>query len=77
MINASLFKQGFIFFMMPLVIALIHCIFGIEFSNKIFVASNSNLNMCTVLVVFAWIIVIYVTYFIVTYLNSKRIIKRK
>ncbi|WP_029066945.1 ABC transporter permease [Lachnobacterium bovis] len=77
MINKSLFKQGVIFFMIPLAVALVHCIFGLQFTEKILLFSDAKLNAVTVFVAFVCIIAIYVAYFVVTYLNSRRIINRK
>ena len=76
MINQSLFRQIGIFFMMPLLLAIIHSIFGIQFATTIFevLASKSQLLPSIISTVII-MIVIYGLYFIATYAGSKNIIK--
>ena len=74
-INIALFKQTFIFFMLPLSLAIIHTIFGLKFCGSIL----SSIGIASVLdgsiMTFIFLIIIYGLYFIVTYLCSKNIIK--
>lgn len=76
MINSSLFKQIAIFFMLPLVLAIIHSIFGIQFALSIFdtLASKEQLLPSIILTVII-MSVIYGCYFFATYVGSKNIIK--
>ena len=78
MINKALFRQIFIFFMLPLVLAIIHSIFGIKFilSMRATLASPKEL-LPSVIVTAVIIGVIYGLYFLATYIGSKNIIKEE
>ena len=76
-LNGALFIQIFIFFMFPLVIAIIHSIFGIMCANTIMESMSVTSNMTSILTTALLIVVIYGGYFIVTYTTSKRIINEK
>mgnify|MGYP002516227414 FL=1 len=78
MINKALFRQIAVFFCMPLILAVIHSVFGIQFALSIFetIASKSQLVpsvIASVIVIGA----VYACYFIATYLGSKNIIKEE
>ena len=76
MINQALFRQIFIFFMMPLLLAIIHSIFGIKFMLSLFsVLVSSNKLLPSIITTAVIIGVIYVLYFLATYFESKNIIK--
>ena len=76
MINQALFRQIGIFFGLPLVLAIIHSIFGIQFAMSIFetLASKEQLLPSVIATAIA-IGVIYGGYFLATYIGSKNIIK--
>ncbi len=76
MINKSLFRQIGIFFGLPLILAIIHSIFGIQFVIEIMsgLASKKDLLPSTIATVII-IGVIYGAYFLATYEGSKNIIK--
>ncbi len=76
MINKSLFSQIGIFFGMPLIFAMIHSIFGIQFVIKMMagIASEKDLLPSVISTVVA-ISIIYGSYFLATYFGSKTIIK--
>ncbi len=78
MINKSLFRQIGIFFGIPLVLAIIHSIFGIQFAITIMsgLASKEDLLPSAIATVII-IGIIYGAYFIATYLGSKNIIKEE
>lgn len=78
MINKALFRQIGIFFGLPLILAIIHSLFGIRFVLTIMsgVANEQDLLpsvIATVLIMG----VIYGAYFMATYLGSKTIIKEE
>ncbi len=78
MINKALFRQIFIFFMMPLVLAIIHSIFGIKFILSMLEVLASPDELLPSVIVTALIIgAIYGLYFLATYLGSKNIIKEE
>ena len=76
MINQALFRQIFIFFMLPLGLAIIHSIFGIKFILSMMAALASPDELLPSVIVTTVIIgVIYGLYFLATYIGSKNIIK--
>ena len=78
MINQALFRQIFIFFMMPLILAMIHSIFGIKFILSMLEVLASPDELLPSIIVTALIIgVIYGVYFLATYFGSKNIIKEE
>ena len=76
MINKSLFEQIAIFFMLPLILAIIHSIFGIQFALSIFntLASKDQLLPSIILTIIV-MSSIYGCYFLATYIGCKNIIK--
>ena len=78
MINKSLFRQIGIFFGVPLVLAIIHSIFGIQFAIKLMSGLASEKDLLPSAVATVVIIgVIYGAYFLATYFGSKNIIKEE
>ena len=78
MINWSLFKQIAIFFIVPLVLAVIHSIFGIQFALKIIsVQVHPKEMLPSVIATAVFLVVIYGGYFFATYTGSKSIIKEE
>ena len=75
MINKTLFTQIGIFFMFPLILAIIHSIFGIMFCNTILKAMGISFNLKAAILTSSLIVFIYGGYFLVTYFCSKNIIK--
>ena len=75
MINKALFRQIGIFFMFPLLIAIIHSIFGIKFCDYILSTFGSEQLLSSIIATAIFIVIIYGGYFLVTYLCSKNIIK--
>lgn len=74
MLNKALFRQIAIFFMFPLILAIIHSIFGIMFSNYILSNFGNEKLLDSILMTALFIIGIYGGYFIITYQCSKHII---
>lgn len=77
MINKSLFKQIGIFFLVPLILAIIHSIFGIKCANLMLSAFGKNDMLMSITMTAVFIVVIYGGYFLLTYLSSKRIIREQ
>lgn len=75
MINKSLFVQIGIFFGFPLLLGIIHSIFGIQVANMMLESFGRDGLMKSIIMTSIFIVVIYGGYFIVTYLCSKNIIK--
>lgn len=77
MINKALFRQIGIFFMFPLLVAIIHSIFGIKFCNFLLSAFGAANLLSSIIGVAIFIVAIYGGYFLITYICSKNIIKEK
>ena len=78
MINKSLFWQIGIFFGLPLILAIIHSIFGIQFGMAVMEGLASKKELLPSIIATVIIIgVIYGIYFLATYLGSKNIIKEE
>lgn len=78
MINKALFRQIGIFFILPLILAIIHSIFGIQFAINLMAGLASSDDLLPSAIVTAIIIgIIYGAYFIATYCGSKNIIKEE
>lgn len=74
-INKALFKQIFIFFMLPMLLAIIHSIFGITFAIKILEVFGTEGLLESIIMTAIFIVFIYGGYFLITYYCSKNIIK--
>lgn len=74
-LNKALFKQIGIFFLFPLVLAIIHSIFGIMFCNTILKTMGIDFNLKAIIMTIILMVLIYGGYFFITYLCSKNIIK--
>ena len=77
MLNKALFKEIIIFFLLHLVLAVIHSIFGIIFAIKILEVFGSNELLSSVMMTLIFIILIYGGYFLIIYYCSKNIIKER
>ena len=78
MINQALFRQIGIFFILPLILAIIHSIFGIQFALSMMSALASTDQLLPSAIATVVIIgVIYGMYFLATYWGSKNIIKEE
>ncbi len=77
MINNALFKQIGIFFMLPLIFAIIHSIFGIKFAISILEVFGDEELLPSIIMTSIFIVFIYGGYFLITYYCSKNIIKER
>ena len=77
MINKALFRQIAVFFMLPLILALIHSVFGIMFAMKILEIFGNEQLLPSIIMTAIFIVVIYGGYFLITYYCSKNIIKER
>lgn len=77
MINVSVFLQIAMYFMFPLVVAMIHSVVGLSEVNKL-ITLFGNMNIAkNIFFTAIFIILIYGSYFLATYIGSKNIIKEK
>lgn len=74
-LNKALFRQISIFFIFPLVLAIIHSIFGIMFCDIILKEAGIKFDLEAVIETAIFIILIYGGYLLMTYSCSKNIIK--
>ena len=75
MIDMALFKQIGIFFAFPLILALIHSVFGIKFINIMLATMGMSSMAASIGLTLAFVAVIYGGYFLITYLCSRSIIR--
>ena len=76
-LNMALLKQIAIFFLFPLLIAMIHSIFGIIFCNTILETFGNEQLLPSIIMTAIFIVIIYGGYFLITYLCSKNIIRER
>lgn len=77
LINKALFRQIAIFFLLPLILALVHSIFGIMFAVNILEVFGNEKLLPSIIMTAIFIVIIYGGYFLITYFCSKNIIKEK
>lgn len=75
MINKALFIQIGIFFLLPVLLAGIHSIFGIQFCIRILESIGKTGLLSSILMTAAFILLIYGGYFLLTYFCSRNIIR--
>ncbi|MDE5978233.1 MAG: ABC transporter permease [Turicibacter sp.] len=77
MINKAIFAQVFIYFTIPLILAIVHSIFGILAANQeISQFGQSDILQSSFLTMMG-LVIIYGSYFITTYVGYKTVIKNK
>ncbi len=77
MINKALFRQIAIVFLLPLILALIHSVFGIMFAVKILEVFGNDQLLPSIVATVVFLSLIYGGYFLITYCCSKNIIKER
>lgn len=77
MIHRALLEQNGIFFLLPLLVAVIHSVFGMQFVQFILSLFNKEDMLAGVGVTALILLGIYGGYFLATYYGSKRIIEEK
>ena len=76
-ISKSLLIQTGVFFLLPLLVASVHSIFGMKFAVHTLESIGTDKYFGSVILTGAIIILIYGGYFLVTYFSSKGIINKK
>lgn len=77
MVHRALLEQLLIFFLLPLLVAVVHSLFGMRFVRFILSVFNQGDMLASVGVTAAILLVIYGGYFFATYYGSRRIIEEK
>lgn len=75
MIHRSLFRQNAIFFGLPLLLAIVHSIFGIQVCVQIVEAFGRTGLLPAIIFTAVMLLVIYAIYFVVTYRCSRKILQ--
>lgn len=76
-INKALFKQIGFFFLFPLLLAIIHSIPGINIASYMIENMGKGNMLTSIILTAGFIILIYGSYFLISYFSSKRIISEK
>ncbi|MBM7833784.1 FtsX-like permease family protein [Clostridium sardiniense] len=76
MINKSIFIQTLAYFMLPLVLAIVHSVVGISVANDFISVFGKSSIVEAALLTMGGIIIIYGAYFIATYIGYKNIVKK-
>lgn len=76
-INRALFKQIGLFFLFPLVLAIIHSIPGISVASYMIENMGKGNMLTSIIITAGFIVLIYGGYFLISYFSSKRIIREK
>ena len=76
-INKALFKQTFIFFIIPLLLAIVHTVVGLKFCTFILSSIGINDIFGGFIMTLIFLLIIYGIYFMITYYCSKNIIKER
>lgn len=74
MINRSIFAQVLLYFFLPIVLALVHSIYGIKVANQVIKVFGDYDMISTNIFSICVILVVYGVYFISTYNSYKRIV---
>lgn len=77
MLNRALLRQMSIFFFIPLLLAIVHSVFGITFIGKMLDSLGQMGSFGSILVTAGILVAVYGGYFLITYSGSKRIIQNK
>ena len=77
MIRRALFRQIALFFALPLLVALIHSVFGLTFCAKMLESVGKIESFSSILSTAAILVAVYGGYFLITYRGSCRIIQNR
>ena len=76
MLNKALFTQILCYFLIPLILAIIHSIVGLNVVYNL-LSEFGNINvLSSIVATAAFVVVIYGAYFVLTYAGSKNIVKK-
>lgn len=77
MISRALFEQSAFYFLLPLLLAVIHSIFGLRVADYILKTLGRTQMTLPIIMTAALLVLVYGGYFLITYWGSKRIIREK
>ncbi|MEG0729089.1 MAG: ABC transporter permease [Anaerovoracaceae bacterium] len=76
MLNRSLFKQVFVYFALPLGLAMVHSVVGLTAVNNALIGTSTGGMAMNLGITAVFVLGVYGAYFLVTYLGSKSIINK-
>ena len=77
MISRALFEQSAFYFLLPLLLAVIHSIFGLKVADYLLKTMGQSQMTMPIIATAALLVLIYGGYFLITYWGNKRIIREK
>ncbi|HEX3016976.1 MAG TPA: ABC transporter permease [Caproicibacter sp.] len=77
MLNHALFTQIALYFLLPLSLAIIHCIVGIDVANRVIRVMGAMDVLSSIIMTAVIFLVVYGAYFLATYFGSKSMIRQK
>lgn len=77
MLNHALFTQIALYFLLPLSLAIIHCIVGIDVANRVIRMMGAMDVLSSIIMTAVIFLVVYGAYFLATYFGSKSMIRQK
>ncbi len=77
MLHRALFGQMAVFFGGPVVLAVVHSVFGMLFSQRILESMGTEVTSASIVITGVIMLVIYGGYFVITYLSGKNIIEEE
>lgn len=77
MVNHALFTQVALYFLLPLSLAIVHCVVGIDVANRVIRLLGAMDILGSIVMTAVIFVVIYGAYFLATYLGSKSMIRQK
>ena len=76
-LSASLFRQTGLFFLLPLILACIHSVFGLRFASTVLESIGTQQVGASMTATVIIILLIYGGYFLITYFCSRGIVKER
>ena len=77
MVNHALFTQIALYFLLPLSLAIVHCIVGIDVANRVIRLMGAMDILSSIVMTVAIFLVVYGAYFLATYFGSRSMIRQK
>lgn len=77
MVNHALFTQIALYFLLPLSLAIVHCIVGIDVANRVIRQLGAVDILGNIVFTAVIFVVVYGAYFLATYFGSKSMIRQK
>ena len=76
-ISKSIFRQSGIFFLLPILLATVHSVFGIKFAVQVLEVFGIEKIWSSIIATTVIILLIYGGYFLITYYSGRGIVKKR